>query len=196
VSGALAGVEILDLDREHEALVEQVARLLLDGFREHAPGWLESLDDALDEVHESFAEDRLSRVALDGAGEAVGFVGGIRQYEGLTWELHPLVVREDARLRGLGRALVRDLEARVIERGGQSVWLGTDDEDGRTSLSGVDLYEDTLGQLARIENVGRHPFEFYRRLGYTIVGVLPDANGPGKPDIFMARRLAPREASS
>jgi hypothetical protein len=29
--------------------------------------------------------------------------------------------------------------------------------------------------------------QFYQRLGYTIVGVIPDANGPGKPDIVMTK---------
>ncbi|MEZ4502534.1 MAG: GNAT family N-acetyltransferase [Dehalococcoidia bacterium] len=189
------GVRIIDLEASNEGLVGEVAQLLLDGFRVHSPGWFDGLDDALDEVHESFDEDRISRVAVDASGSAVGFIGGIKQYDGLTWELHPLVVREDARLRGLGRALVRDLELRVVARGGESMWLGTDDEDGRTSLSAVDLYDDPLGHLGRIENPGWHPFEFYQRVGYSIVGVLPDANGPGRPDIFLARRLVPREAS-
>ena len=34
-----------------------------------------------------------------------------------------------------------------------------------------------------------HPFAFYRKLGFVLAGVLPDANGRGKPDIFMAKRL-------
>jgi aminoglycoside 6'-N-acetyltransferase I len=34
-----------------------------------------------------------------------------------------------------------------------------------------------------------HPYEFYKKVGFTIVGVLPDANGFGKPDIFMAKRV-------
>ncbi len=35
----------------------------------------------------------------------------------------------------------------------------------------------------------RHPFKFNQRLGFTVVGVLPDANGPGQPDIYMAKRV-------
>jgi len=31
----------------------------------------------------------------------------------------------------------------------------------------------------------------HRRLGFVVVGLLPDANGPGRPDIFMAKRLTP-----
>ena len=56
---------------------------------------------------------------------------------------------------------------------------------------GVDLYDNLPQRLATVRNLRRHPFEFYQRLGFTIVGVVPDANGPGKPDILMAKRIAP-----
>jgi aminoglycoside 6'-N-acetyltransferase I len=39
--------------------------------------------------------------------------------------------------------------------------------------------------------LNRHPYEFYQKMGYTITGVMPDANGIGKPDIFMSRRIQP-----
>jgi len=70
------------------------------------------------------------------------------------------------------------------------IYLGSDDETGTTSLYGADLYEDTFGKLASIQNTGGHPFPFYEKLGYKIVGVFPDANGIGKPDIWMAKRIA------
>jgi aminoglycoside 6'-N-acetyltransferase I len=29
---------------------------------------------------------------------------------------------------------------------------------------------------------------FWQRVGYTVVGVIPDAEGPGKPTILLAKR--------
>jgi aminoglycoside 6'-N-acetyltransferase I len=111
-------MQIVDLGAGDEARIQQVAALLVEGFREHWPDAWPDLDSALEEVHESFAPDRISRVALDEQGSVLGWVGGIPQYDGLVWELHPLVVRADARGRGVGRALVSDLEERVQEPSG------------------------------------------------------------------------------
>ena len=61
--------------------------------------------------------------------------------------------------------------------------LGTDDEVDRTSLGGADLYPDLLGALAAIEDRGGHPFRFYQNCGFSLAGVVPDADGTGKPDI-------------
>jgi aminoglycoside 6'-N-acetyltransferase I len=69
--------------------------------------------------------------------------------------------------------------------------LGTDDESDMTSLAGKDLYPNVLAHLADIKNLKGHPFEFYEKVGFVLVGVIPDANGPGKPDILMAKRLGP-----
>jgi len=73
------------------------------------------------------------------------------------------------------------------------VFLGADDHRGETSLAGTDLYPDPLAHLQRILNVRGHQYQFYQKLGYVIVGVMPDANGFGKPDIYMAKRIAPFE---
>lgn len=184
-------MRIIDLPRDDEQLIRQVAIMLIEGFREFAPTAWPDIDTALAEVHESFGADRISRVAVDEDGTALGWIGGISQYDGNVWELHPMVVSPQAQGGGIGRALVVDLESRVKERGGLTIWLGTDDEQGQTSLSGIDLYPDVWQHIDNIRNLRRHPYEFYQKLGYTIVGVMPDANGPGKPDIFMAKRIVP-----
>lgn len=58
-----------------------------------------------------------------------------------------------------------------------------------TTLGGVNLYPNVWQHIANIKNPQGHPYEFYQKVGFVIVGVMPDANGPGKPDIFMAKRL-------
>jgi aminoglycoside 6'-N-acetyltransferase I len=189
VTNEESAMRIVDLRAEDEALIGQVAALLVAGF---ATNWPDAWPDqaaAEAEVRESFDEGRLSRVALDADGRALGWIGGISQYDGHVWELHPLVVHGEHQGQGIGRALVADLEARVRERGGLTITLGTDDEHEQTSRSGVDLFQNPWEHIAQIKNLRRHPYEFYQKLGYVIVGVVPDANGLGKPDILMAKSL-------
>lgn len=177
-------MRIVDLTSEH---TEPCAQLLVDGFRDHWPNAWPDLASGLEEVAECVEPGRIARVALED-GVVLGWIGGRHTYA-LVWELHPLVVRAESRQRGIGRALVADLERRVGERGGLTLQLGTNDEDGMTSLAGVELYPDPLAHLARIEDRKGHPFGFYRRCGFAVVGVVPDANGFGKPDILMAKRI-------
>ena len=113
---------------------------------------------------------------------------GLPQYDGLVWELHPLVVRRNRRLRGVGRALVAAFEDEARRRGALTLTLGTDDDGGQTSVAGVDLYDDVPRHIAELHDLGsRHPFLFYRLLGYVVTGIMPDANGPGRPDIYMSK---------
>ena len=120
-------------------------------------------------MRKSFASDRLSRVAVDDQGRAVGWIGGIKHYSGHTWELHPLVVKLDQQRRGIGRALVSDLEQRVLALGGGTIYLGTDDEQSQTSIAGIDLYPDVWQHVGSIRNFRGHPYEFYQKLGFVIV---------------------------
>ena len=190
MSGEAPRFSIVDLARGgEEGTLREAAALLVEGFRDDWPDAWPDLDAALREVRDSLGEGRISRVALDQDGAVLGWIGGISSYGGNVWELHPLVVRPSSRRRGIGRTLVADLEARVRERGGLTLWLGTDDEAGMTTLSGVDLYPNVLEHLASIENLRGHPYAFYERLGFSLVGVMPDANGVGRPDIYMAKRL-------
>ncbi|MGN6698827.1 MAG: GNAT family N-acetyltransferase, partial [Thermomicrobiales bacterium] len=135
-------MQISDLEPEQADTMQQVAALLVRGFATQAPSAWPTMADARQEVQESFGPDRLSRVARNDRGTALGWIGACQQYDGHVWELHPLVVDPAHRRQGIGRALVTDLEARVRERGGHTLWLGSDDETGQTTLSGVDLYPD------------------------------------------------------
>lgn len=187
-------LHIEDLDAADDALVEATARVLFEAFRP-VTAWLPDIEAAWAEVRESFEPGRLSLVARDEAGTILGWVGGLHEYA-RVWELHPLAVAPTQQRRGIGRALVAALEGRVAERGGLTLRLGTDDEivpgtgEGRTSLFGVDIYKgEPLKHLSVIRNLRGHPYEFYLACGFAIVGVVPDANGPGAPDILMAKRV-------
>jgi aminoglycoside 6'-N-acetyltransferase I len=179
---------ILDLAPDDEEVIGQAAQVLVEGFRDDWPEAWPTEEEALEEMREALGGDRICRVARGEDGTVLGWIGGIPGYDGKVWELHPLVVRSDVRRRGVGRALVSDLEARVRERGALTLWLGTDDVTNMTTLSGVDLYPDVLGHLADLENLRGHPYEFYSKLGFSLIGTMPDANGWGKPDIYMAKR--------
>lgn len=172
-------------------ILQQAALLLTEGFRDMAPDAWPDMSSAQRELEECLAEERICRGAFLEGGSLLGWVGGIPQYDGNVWELHPIVVREKARGRGIGSLLVQDLEEQAARRGGLTVYLGTDDHLNMTSLSRVDLFSNTWEHIRNIKNYRRHPYEFYQKQGYTIVGVLPDANGPGQPDIFMAKRIGP-----
>lgn len=186
-AGSLGAVKIITLDRSK---FDAAATLLVDGFAEHWPDAWPTLEAARSEVEQALASDRVALAAVDGGGELLGWIGGIpTDYGATTWELHPLVVAAPAQGRGVGRALVTQLEDRLAARGVVTLMLGSDDEDQMTSVGGCDLYPDVLMRLQRIEDRRGHPFGFYRRLGYEVIGVIPDANGFGKPDILMARRL-------
>ena len=175
-----------DLALQPPHVVDAAAQLLVSEF-ETPSGWA-NVDAARAEV---------TRVLRDGFARAalceehlVGWVGALPEYDGRVWELHPIVVRREYRERGIGRALVAGLESDVAARGGLTITLGTDDDAGMTSLADVDLYVDVPGLLRDLRDMGgRHPFEFYRRLGFTVTGVMPDANGRGKPDIYMSKRV-------
>jgi aminoglycoside 6'-N-acetyltransferase I len=182
-------MHIVDLRPEDEVAIHQVAALLVEGFAANWPEAWPDLESALEEVRESFAVGRISRVALDEDGMVLGWIGGISQYRGHVWELHPLVVRINQQGKGIGRALVADLEERVKERGGLTITLGTDDVNQQTTLAGINLFPNVCEHLAHLRNLSRHPYEFYQKQGYVIVGLMPDANGPGKPDILMAKSV-------
>ena len=70
-----------------------------------------------------------------------------------------------------------------------TIYLGSDDEFDKTTLANTNLFDDLYSKIKNIRNLERHPYEFYQKIGYQIVGVIPDANGLGKPDIWLAKSL-------
>jgi len=174
----------IDVLNSHEA----IAAMLMD-FRPFEGARWPSHEMAHAEVIASLRDDkrRISIVALDGF-KAVGWVGGYETYSH-AFEMHPLVVRHNYQGRGIGRQLVEAFEERAAAFGACTVYLGSDDEAQATSVSACNLYPDVLEKARNIVNRKGHPYEFYAKCGYEIVGLIPDANGPGKPDIWMAKRV-------
>ena len=186
----LPGIVIQDLLPGDTADIDQAAALLVTAF----PQWTATRDAARDEIADLLAPGHICLVAKTGSA-VLGWIGGQPVYSH-AWELHLLVVREDARGHGIGRALVATLEERVRQRGALTLYLGTDD-DGPvpgTSAGGVPLFPGVLSHAANL-NVIDHAAGFYRRMGFEVVGLIPDANGPGKPDVLIARRIQPAEST-
>ncbi len=179
-------MEITDLDPDDLTQRTRCAELLVEGFRTFAPDAWPTLVDALEEVEECLDLGPV-RIALEG-GRIVGWVGGRSTYA-RVWELHPLVVDPASQRTGIGRALVDDIARVAASHGALTLTLGTDDDVGLTSLFGEELYPEPLIHLARIEDRGGHPFVFYLKCGFAVTGVTPDANGFGKPDIHLSKRV-------
>jgi aminoglycoside 6'-N-acetyltransferase I len=182
-------MQIVDLRSDNSKAIEQAASMLVSAFKVHCPNACPDMQSALKEVEEATQPGKIVRAAVDEDGAVLGWIGAISEYDGHAWELHPLVVRPDLQGNGVGKALVADLDQQVKLHGGGTIYLGTDDEDGMTTLADKDLYDDIPGNLTNIRNLKNHPYDFYLKQGFSIVGVIPDANGHGKPDIIMAKRL-------
>ena len=171
----------------NHAQLTQAAQMLTD---ELPLGW-PALADAEAEVNERWRDESnaLFLAAVDG-DEVVGWCGILPHYDGKVFELHPLVVRRDKQRKGVGTALVSEIANAARERGGLTLWAGADDEKpgGETSFANVDLFDNLPKRICNFDP-GTHQAAFYLKLGYQVVGVIPDANGKGKPDILMAKAL-------
>ena len=179
-------MQIFDLAAEPDGVLEQAALLLVEEF--NGPHGWPTIEMAREEAA-SVVREGFARVMMEG-GVVLGWVGGLPEYHGRVWELHPIVVRPEHRRRGIGRALVSAFEEEAFKRGALTATLGTDDDSGMTSLADIDLYHDVPRHILELRDLGRgHPFRFYQKLGYVVTGVMPDANGRGRPDIYMSKAL-------
>jgi len=177
-------VNMVELSKEQ---LLQAAQILTD---ELPLGW-GSLKDAMEEIDMRLFKEKGNTLLAAVKNDAVlGFVGILPHYNGKVYEIHPLAVRRDVQGRGIGTTLVAAIEDAARGQGGLTVYLGTDDEKepGQTSLANVDLYDNFPNKIANFA-AGDHQAAFYLKMGYAVVGVVPDANGRGKPDIMLAKKL-------
>ena len=168
----------------NKAQIIQAAQILTDSL---PIGWA-TLQDAMDEIKERLIPENTLLVAVE--NDIVIGWGGILapEYNGNVFELHPLAVQSNKRNQGIGRAIVTALEDEARKQGGLTIHLGADDEVGETSLANVDLFDDLPGKINNFTS-GTHQSGFYLKLGYKIIGVMPNANGIGKPDIYFGKGL-------
>lgn len=183
-------MKIVNLSSSDNILIEALAALSVRASRTHAPNWLRTVEDAYQAIEEALQPAKACRVLLDD-GSPVGWVAAGPSW-GRVWELHPLLVDPDHQRRGYGRLLVKEIERVAMDAGALTLAVSTSDTTESTTLSGIDLYGDPIGALNRIgvvdEKAG-HAFQFWCKVGYTVVGVLPDAEGLGMPSISLAKRI-------
>lgn len=177
----------IDLSEE-PSLHEEAASVLLDAFLARGIASWPNLESARKEIEHCVAEPNIC-LGLLVDGKLAGWVG-LRPMYDKTWELHPLVVAPGHQGQGVGGALVQALEQRARAKGLIGILLGTDDENFETSLSQTEINgSNALVEMQRLTNLHHHPFEFYQKCGYSVVGMVPNANGKNKPDIFMWKDL-------
>ncbi|MEL6526381.1 MAG: GNAT family N-acetyltransferase [Chloroflexota bacterium] len=182
---------IRDMPRDR-ASITRAGEILVAAFAENwSEAWV-TLADGVEEVEDNLNEDDTLCRAAFVEDVMVGWIGGLPEYDGNVVELHPLAVHPDYHGQGIGRALVEDFEIQVAQRtDAVTITLGSDDVNNMTTLSSVDLFaqDDFFGAIEAIQNLKNHPYTFYQKLGYRIIGVIPDANGFGKHDIMMGKRV-------
>lgn len=181
-------MEIREVERPDTELLEALAGIAWRAGRHHAPTWLPTIDDAREEVTDALDDAHRTLVMFDG-GQPVGWISTFHLY-GQLWEIHPLVVDPPRHGRGVGARLVAEVEAVARDSGAGVMFVGTSDETGSTSVSGRDLFADPAAAIATLDFERGHAVGFWLRMGYRVTGLIPDAEGPGKPSINLAKRLS------
>jgi aminoglycoside 6'-N-acetyltransferase I len=181
-------VEILPFENLDAGQIAQAESILLRALARWPSAW-QTADAAREETATFLGkdQDRFALAAIED-GQVRGWIGAIAVYD-YGWELHPLAIDPDHQRRGIGQSLVAALEEKARREKICTLYVGSDDEFGGTNVYGVDLYADIAKRIEEIAVTGDHPLSFYRKLGFQVVGLLPDVNGPGKPDIWLAKRL-------
>lgn len=169
--------------------MDALAHLTFDAFKRHAPTWLPSKNDAERCVRQATEKGRLNRVLIDVDHQPKGWIGVIPINHGRLWEIHPLVVSLESQGRGYGRMLVVEVERLAHHYGVLGLVVGTSDETGATSLSKLDLYADPLKAMSMLTGSEQHPVTFWMKVGFKVVGIVPDAEGRDKPGITLAKRV-------
>lgn len=178
-------MEIINMTQLNRTQIIQAAQILTDSL---PIGW-PTLQDALEEINKLLFSENTLLVAVEN-DIVLGWGGILPEYNGNVYEIHPLAVCSDRQKQGIGRSIVTVLENEARKLGGLTIHVGADDErgNGEASFANVDLYDDLPGKIINFFP-GTYQSGFYLKLGYKIIGVMPNANGIGKHDIYFGKRL-------
>ena len=185
-------VTVRGIPSDEYGYAELLAKVLHETFRQTSPGSWPTVESAFSEVRLQMNPDNINLIACVRDCPVCGWICASPHYEQRVWEIDPLAVHPEFQGRRIGSWLIGETERQVRLRGGITLYAATDDETNSTTLFGKDLYPDPLDMLRSVRTRKLHPLSFYLKNGFTVVGVMPDANGFGKPDIYVAKRLSTR----
>lgn len=177
---------------ESEHTIDQAAEVLLKTFS--GSGMWVSLDEneAAETVKECTADYNIC-IGIKIGNQLIGWAG-LRPMYKKTWELHPVAILPEFQNMGYGKVLLGEIEKRAREKSIIGIVAGSDDETGITSLSRKEITEENiLDEIKNIKNLNKHPYEFYKKCGFFITGIIPNANGYGKPDIYLWKDITKKE---
>jgi len=183
--------QIIEIDYGDSELIDRLGNIARLAFAETAPNWLSSEESATELVRDCATSNKLGRVCFSSGSnttdDPIGWIGVVKRRH--VWEIHPIAVDPESQGSGAGRKLV-EIIADLAKRAGASTLLAaTSDETASTNLSGKNLYLDPGQRIKDLKAVDRSPFRFWESVGFTVVGLVPDEEGPGKPGIHLARHL-------
>lgn len=121
----------------------------------------------------------------------IAFVGVLRHVFPYAYQIEPLIVKEPFRGQGVGGRLLELIEFKLKDEGVRTLFITGPDTTGETSLYNKDLFdgEGIVHHLSTVD-YGHEALSFYTKRGYQVSGVIPEANGAGKPEIMLAKRIS------
>ena len=173
-------VEIKDSENNKK----QAEKMLLETFSKTNMWTNITEDKALETINECIKEENMC-IGIEIGEQLIGWVG-LRPMYDKTWELHPMVIKHEFQGKGYGKILLNELEKMAQKKGIIGIVAGSDDETNKTNLSENEITKENIfDKIKNIKKYKNHPYEFYQKCGYTIVGIIPNANGLNKPDIWL-----------